>query len=253
MEIGRLHTLHTSRADMGGLISTGTLKASQERCQSGRMGRPAKALSVLKRTVGSNPTLSAMRILRTATVAFLVAGAALVSAPAPVGAKVATNCAKSYTVVKNDSWSRIATKVKVSMNSLLIVNKAKTSTMLLIGDVICLPKDAVTKSDTQKSNGLQLAAPAVRYSRSESADIIRDVFPSRLEERALAIAKRESKLNAASYSWCCVGLFQIYWSANKAWLVRMGITSPEQLLDAHVNAKAAYEMYKRNSGWKPWE
>ena len=40
----------------------GTLQLSQERCQSGRMGRPAKALSVLKRTVGSNPTLSAILI-----------------------------------------------------------------------------------------------------------------------------------------------------------------------------------------------
>ena len=217
------------------------------------MGRPAKALSVLKRTVGSNPTLSAMRVLRTATAAFLVVGAALVSAPAPVGAASATNCAKTYTVVKNDSWSKISTKVKVSMSSLLAVNKAKTSTMLLIGDVICLPKDAVSKSDSAVSGGLKLAPPATIYSRAESAAIIREVFPARLQARALAIAKRESKLNAAAYNSCCIGLFQINWSPNKPWLIHMGITSPQQLLDARVNAKAAYVMYKRNSGWKPWE
>ena len=38
-----------------------TLRGSQERCQSGRMGRPAKALIVVTRSVGSNPTLSATR------------------------------------------------------------------------------------------------------------------------------------------------------------------------------------------------
>ncbi len=36
-----------------------TLTALLERCQSGRMGRPAKALPGLNRAVGSNPTLSA--------------------------------------------------------------------------------------------------------------------------------------------------------------------------------------------------
>ena len=40
-----------------GLYALGT----QERCQSGRMGRPAKALTVVRRSVGSNPTLSARR------------------------------------------------------------------------------------------------------------------------------------------------------------------------------------------------
>jgi hypothetical protein len=41
-----------------------TLRGSQERCQSGRMGRPAKALIVVMRSVGSNPTLSATRPAR---------------------------------------------------------------------------------------------------------------------------------------------------------------------------------------------
>ena len=43
----------------GGEADRGTLRGSQERCQSGRMGRPAKALIVVTRSVGSNPTLSA--------------------------------------------------------------------------------------------------------------------------------------------------------------------------------------------------
>ena len=35
------------------------LRTSQERCQRGRMGRPAKALTAARWSVGSNPTLSA--------------------------------------------------------------------------------------------------------------------------------------------------------------------------------------------------
>ena len=46
------------------VVARHRLGTSQERCQSGRMGRPAKALSVLKRTVGSNPTLSAISTVK---------------------------------------------------------------------------------------------------------------------------------------------------------------------------------------------
>ena len=52
------HTNHDS--GVAGACAQVHFNPSQERCQSGRMGRPAKALSVLKRTVGSNPTLSAI-------------------------------------------------------------------------------------------------------------------------------------------------------------------------------------------------
>ena len=207
---------------------------------------------------------------RLLTVALVATGAVLISAPggvsatppavvtpasgdvvAEVGTVVAAKrCAKTYTAVRNDSWSRIAGKVKVSLKDLLAANDAKTSTMILIGDVLCLPKSAVTKEDVR---GLKIGAPAKRYTRGQSAAIIREIWPNRLEERALAIAKRESKLNAANVSWCCVGLFQLHWSAHKSWLARMGITAPEQLLDARTNAEAALELYRRNSGWGPWE
>jgi len=74
-----------------------------------------------------------------------------------------------------------------------------------------------------------------------------------LDGRAVAIAKRESKLNAAAYNWCCVGLFQINWSSHKSWLKGMGVTSAQQLLDARVNAKAGLAIYKRSNGWGAWE
>ena len=229
----------------------GTLNFSQERCQSGRMGRPAKALSVLKRTVGSNPTLSAMSLSRRLLTVALTVGALTFIAPSPAGAKVATGCVKTYTVKRNDSWSKIADKVSVSMRLLLQVNRANANTMILIGDVICLPRAAVTSSAPPRN--LQLQPPAERYSTKQAAAIIREIFPDNLEVRAVAIAKRESRLNPAAFSWCCVGLFQLNWNPHKKWLNAMGIGSAQELLDPYVNARAALQLYRRSNGWGPWE
>ena len=190
-----------------------------------------------------------MSLLRKPLAALVVAGALVFSGPAPAGAKVATGCAKTYTAVPNDSWNRIASKVNVPMSLLLKVNKANTQSLLLIGDVICLPKSATT---IDPSTTLKLKAPAKRYTVKQSAAIIREIWPDNLEDRAVAIAKRESKLNAASYNGCCVGLFQIHWLAHRSWLKNIGVTSASQLLDARVNAKAGYAIYKRSNGWAAW-
>ncbi|MBK5333300.1 MAG: LysM peptidoglycan-binding domain-containing protein, partial [Ilumatobacteraceae bacterium] len=48
-------------------------------------------------------------------------------------------CALSYTVVKNDAWSSIASRANVSMKSLLAANGATVNTLLLPGKTICLP------------------------------------------------------------------------------------------------------------------
>ena len=189
-----------------------------------------------------------MRYLRTMIAMLVIVGGAFVVPPAPVGAISATNCTLSYTVVKNDSWSKIAGRVAVTMSLLLKANRAKTSTMLLIGDVICLPKSAVTKKE---STGLTLKSPAKRYTAAQSEAIIREIFPDSQENRAVAIAKRESKLNAASYNYCCVGLFQIYFTAHRSTLAAIGITSAQELLDARKNTLAAFTIYKR-SGWGAW-
>lgn len=177
----------------------------------------------------------------------------------PAGAKVGTGtgaasdatCGVTYKTVRNDSWSRIAQKKKVALKELLAVNSATTKTKIFVGDVLCLPKSA--KSATQASTGLVLPPPAKIYSARKSTAIIREIFPERLHTRALAIAKRESRLNAAAYNWCCVGLFQLNWYSHNKWLGEMGVTAPEQLLDARVNAEAALALYKRSNGWGPWE
>jgi hypothetical protein len=78
------------------------------------------------------------------------------------------------------------------------------------------------------------------------------VWPDELEEHALFVAHRESSFVPTAYNgWCCYGLFQIYFDANKAFLATVGVTAPEQLLDPFVNTRAAYALYQR-SGWAPW-
>jgi len=162
----------------------------------------------------------------------------------------AKSCAKTYTAVANDSWWRIASKVKVTLKELLSANNAKSSTSILIGDVLCLPKSAVTK---EQARGLSLKPPEKRHTKAASEKVIREIFPDHLENRAVAIAKRESKLNAASWNWCCIGLFQINWWSHRSWLKAEGITEPEQLLNARTNAEVAWMVYKRAGGWGPWE
>jgi hypothetical protein len=82
--------------------------------------------------------------------------------------------------------------------------------------------------------------------------IIRGVWPDDIEDRALVIAQRESGLQPNAYNgWCCYGLFQIYFEANRGFLSSLGVTTAEQLFDARTNARVAYAMYQR-SGWSPW-
>jgi LysM repeat protein len=186
---------------------------------------------------------------------YLTAGALAVGSVALGFAPAASAaCERPYVAVANDSWSRIAMKTGVSVKSLLQANSASTKTMILIGETVCLPKGTTWNRPSTQASGLRnLGTPPTRYSRAQAAAVIREVFPERLHTRALAIAQRESKLNALSYNWCCVGLFQINWWAHKSWLKNIGITKASQLRDARVNAEAALEIYKRNSGWGPWE
>ena len=162
----------------------------------------------------------------------------------------AASCTKTYTAVAGDSWWRIASKTKVTLKQLLTANKAKSSTPIMVGDVLCLPKTAVTRD---RARALDLAPPVKRHTRAAAEKVIREIFPDRLEKRALAIARRESKLNAASWNWCCIGLFQINWWSHRSWLAEMGITEPEQLLNARTNAEVALVIYRRSGGCGPWE
>ena len=207
-----------------------------------------KAGKSLSSVLKANKATTKTKLLVGKTIC-LPAGSKVGSGATPAAAT--STCDVTYTAVRGDSWSRIAKKKKVKMSELLSVNSATTRTKILIGDVMCVPKSS--KSATQASTGLVLPPPAKVFSANRSKSIIREVFPARLEARALEIAKRESRFNAAAYNWCCVGLFQINWYSHAKWLGEMGVTAPEMLMDAEVNARAAYTLYKRAGGWGPWQ
>ncbi|MEP6296280.1 MAG: hypothetical protein ABJ382_03065, partial [Ilumatobacter sp.] len=94
--------------------------------------------------------------------------------------------------------------------------------------------------------------PNTGASADEVKQIIRDVWPDELEERALEIAFRESRYVPTAKNYCCYGIFQIYWSVHRSWLSGIGITSDQQLFDPATNARAAYALYQRAGGWGPW-
>ena len=199
-------------------------------------------------------------------------------------------CSADYTIVAGDSWYRLADAAEVAPGELLAVNAASLDSVLLPGDVICLPEGAqtpappataapttaaatttdppattaaaTTTAAPTTTSAPTTAAPTttaatnaavVIVSVEEAKQIIRDVWPDDEEERALEIAYRESNWRAdADNGWCCVGLFQIYWTVHQSWLDDHGITTREHLKDARKNAEAAYALYQRAGGWGPW-
>jgi len=112
------------------------------------------------------------------------------------------------------------------------------------------PKPPPTPAPTAPPS-TQPPAPPNTTSRTQAAQIIRDVWPDDLEDTAIQIATRESNLIPTAHNSCCYGLFQIYYAAHKSWLASIGVTSAAQLYDPQVNANAAYALY-RMSGWAPW-
>ena len=209
-----------------------------ERCQRGRMGRPAKALSGFNRTVGSNPTLSASRRVNLCSVFVLPLFALSLFHTDGVYAA----CDATLVVKRGDSWWSVAQSANTTMKRILSLNRAVASTPLIPGDKICVPIPSQVAQTT--------------YSSRQVEAIIRDVWPDDLEDRAIFIARRESKLQPMAVgnpNNCCYGLFQIYFRWHKQWLLMIGVTRARQLLDPRVNAEAALMIYRRNRGWGPWE
>jgi hypothetical protein len=78
------------------------------------------------------------------------------------------------------------------------------------------------------------------------------VWPAALEDRAVAIAWRESRFQPNAQGQCCSGLFQIYYDVHRGWLAGMGIDSRRDLYNPRANAEAAFALYRRAGGWQPW-
>ena len=186
------------------------------------------------------------------------------AAPATTAARRRLACASKYTVVRGDSWSRIAQKMGVNTADMLAANNATTRTLLLPGNVVCMPSGATntttappttrptptTKPTSGGSGGLVFAR---KYTKAEIEKIIRDVWPAQLEEWALWQAWKESRYDNNAYNSCCYGLYQINFNAHKRWLKDYGITSPSQLFDPLVNAQMGTIVFRRMGGEWPAE
>ncbi len=177
-------------------------------------------------------------------VRLVVVGAAACTMLSIEAFPVRAACMNTYVVQQGDSWWRIAAKSNTTLKKVLKLNTAKQSTRILPGDQVCIP--AVANPSVKP--------PKNEFTKAEVIQFIRDAWPDQLEERALAIAQRESNLQPSAFSGskCCYGLFQIYYRWHTGWLPQVGVTSPAQLFDPRLNAAAAYRLYQRN-GWGPWE
>ena len=126
-------------------------------------GAPCYGVVRVNRTVGSNPTLSAMvnRMRRVLLCAVLAAsGVVAVAQPAH-----AAQCVATYVVKAGDSWWRIAEKNNTNLRAVLSLNNAKKSTKLLAGKTVCVPGAA------------PVSAPQQSMSRAKVIQIIRDSWP----------------------------------------------------------------------------
>lgn len=184
--------------------------------------------------------------------------------------RIVPSCPQSYRAATGDSWYRIADDAGIMPTELLAENNATIDTAIFPGDDICLPEGAsvptpptttvptteaptTTAPPTTTVPTTTVPTTTGPVSTSEAAQIIRDVWPDELEERALQIAWRESGYQADAYNgWCCYGLFQIYYSVHATWLDDHGIHQASDLFDARKNAEAAYALYRSAGGWGPW-
>jgi LysM repeat protein len=194
-------------------------------------------------------------------------------------------CGDRYELAAGDYWIRIADAAGVPLAQLLDVNDATVDTVLVPGRSICLPVGAstpappapptttpratttttapsrtpTTTSPPRTPTAPPTTSPATTVPsrpaavpESQAVQIIRDVWPDELEERAIEIAWRESNHRSNVNNWCCYGLFQIHWQAHRSWLGSVGITSISGLYDPVLNTRAAYALYQRAGGFGPW-
>jgi hypothetical protein len=163
-------------------------------------------------------------------------------------------CSSFHKAKANDSWTRIAARFDVSLKKVLTLNNARQSTKIMIGDQICI-SDAPLPTTTTTTQPA-ITVPKTTTKRNEVIAIIREIWPAEYVDNALFLAQRESNMLPnviGGTNNCCIGLFQIYYSVHKSWLVDIGITEPSQLFDARLNTLAAFTLFKRNGkSWKPW-
>lgn len=111
--------------------------------------------------------------------------------------------------------------------------------------------DAVTGPATATSAAERLTPPSTIAPPLTVEEIIRDVFPDEIEDRAVRIAWRESRFVPTAHNSICFGIFQVYFSVHRRWLADYGVYTPADLYDPRVNATVALALYNE-AGWSPW-
>lgn len=153
----------------------------------------------------------------------------------------------TYTVRAGDSLYGISRRLGVSFSSLLSANGLTATSLIHPGRSLIIP----TGGGSAPPATAPLPSSPSPISSAEAERIIREVWPDDLEQMAVDIARRESRLRPTAQNGCCVGLFQIYYDLHSWWLAGMGINTRDALFDARTNAQAALALYQRG-GWTPW-
>jgi LysM repeat protein len=178
--------------------------------------------------------------------------------------RVVPECPQIYVAGQGDSWFRIADAANVTSGALLRENRATVDTVIFPGDEICLPSGATMPSQPTPTTDPPISTTVVPptttppttappASTAQVQQIIRDIWPDELEQKALDIAWIESRFVATAFNGtCCYGVFQIYWTVHQSWLDELGINSSSDLFNARKNIEAAYVLYQRAGGWGPW-
>lgn len=126
----------------------------------------------------------------------------------------------------------------------------------LLGSIDSTPKPAVRSNPTPRPVAPPTAAPTPVAPPTDVEQIIRDVFPDDLEDHAVAIAMRESRLQpeVINANGNATGLFQIMWTVHRSWMCpQLGVCAQSDLQDARINAEAALALFQRDGGWGPWK
>jgi len=184
-----------------------------------------------------------------------------VAAPAPAQAPAAVAPADSTThvqqLLKGFGYSVVVDGIYGPQTTRAVKHFQKANDLL--EDGIAGP---ITIARLESSKVPTATVPAVRVNPPKPAppapvasgdveSIIRDVWPDDLENEAVRIATRESRLVPTARNACCHGLFQIYYSVHRAWLGQYGVNSPSDLYDPRTNATVALALYNE-AGWGPW-
>jgi LysM repeat protein len=198
-----------------------------------RYGLPVKALLAANAARVSTALYAGRTLCLPAGATATTAVPVTTTAPTTIAAPVTTATVKPKVTATMEK----PTSTKAAASSKAITSKTNTPPTTA-------PKTTTTTTTTM--------VPQRTYSRAEVIQIIRDVWPDDQEDKAIAIATRESNLVPGVRNYCCYGLFQLYYNVHQSWLGSLGVTIPAQLFDPRVNATAALALYNRSGGWGPW-